>query len=245
MDTTAAPSASGSSGSNGASGGWNSGSASGNPNSSGVTDAVEAKHEIDSGMMPPPITTQIPMGVRRSSLPSATPMITDQQLVHLNAVAASAEALKTELLDESSSHSPLTGESTPDSPNAAMQYHHRFARKTSLDTIMYDQSNSLPGFPAVVAPATAAAVAAAVDIDPAAVAVAVELAVKNEIVKHVVQQHQQLQEQMQEQVQQQIQEQVQQMQEQMQEQQQQQQPAAVQVQVQQQQVGLLFFMFKI
>lgn len=164
-------------------------------------NVVETKHKIDSGMMPPPITTQIPMGVRRSSLSGTTPMITDQQLVHLNAVANAEAVLKSELLDENSSHTPLTAEAlhspevlNPHSPNG-LQYRTHYARKTSMDTIMYDQSNSLTGFPV---PATAAvAVAAAVELDPAAVAVAVELAVTNEIVKHVVQQHQQPQQQQQ------------------------------------------------
>lgn len=164
-------------------------------------NVVETKHEIDSGMMPPPITTQIPMGLRRSSLSGTTPMITDQQLVHLNSVANAEAALKSELLDENSSHTPLAAEAlhspevlNPHSPNG-LQYRAHYTRKTSMDTIMYDQSNSHPGFPV---PATAAAaVAAAVDLNPAAVAVAVELAVKNEIVKHVVQQHQQPQQQQQ------------------------------------------------
>lgn len=158
-------------------------------------NVVETKHEIDLGMMPPPITTQIPMGLRRSSLSGTTPMITDQQLVHLNSVANAEATLKSELLDENSSHTPLTAEAlhspevlNPRSPNG-LQYRAHYTRKTSMDTIMYDQSN--PGFPV---PATAAA---AVDLDPAAVAVAVELAVKNEIVKHVVQQHQQPQQQQQ------------------------------------------------
>lgn len=172
------------------------------------TNVVETKHEIDSGMMPPPITTQIPMGLRRSSLSGSTPMITDQQLVHLSAAANAEAALKSELLDENSSHNSLGAEAlhspealNPCSPNA-LQFHAHYARKTSMDTIMFDQSNSLSGFP-VPATAAAAAVAAAVDLDPAAVAVAVELAVKNEIAKHVVQQqHQQPQQQQQQQQQQ-------------------------------------------
>lgn len=168
-------------------------------------NVVETKHEIDSGMMPPPITTQIPMGLRRSSLSGSTPMITDQQLVHLGAAASAEAVLKSELLDENSSHNSLGAEAlhspealNPCSPNA-LQYHAHYARKTSMDTIMFDQSNSLSGFP-VPATAAAAAVAATVDLDPTAVAVAVELAVKNEIAKHVVQQqHQQPQQQQQQQ----------------------------------------------
>lgn len=150
---------------------------------------TETKHEIDADMMPPPITTQMPMIVRRPS----QPLISDQQLVHLNAVVA-AEALKTELMDESSQtsiveamHSPESGVpgcsavgggmTGPQSPNA-LQYHSRYGRKASMDAIMFD-SNSMPGFP--VAPA-APSPATSMEV---AVAAAVEMAVKNEIAKAV------------------------------------------------------------
>ena len=155
--------------------------------------STETKHEIDADMMPPPITTQMPMIVRRPSLNTSQPLITDQQLVHLNAVVA-AEALKTELMDESSQtsiaeamHSPETGVpgcsavgggmAGPQSPNA-LQYHSRYGRKASMDAIMFD-NNSMPGFP--VAPA-APTPATSMEV---AVAAAVEMAVKNEIAKAV------------------------------------------------------------
>ncbi|KNC25818.1 hypothetical protein FF38_08157, partial [Lucilia cuprina] len=148
---------------------------------------TETKHEIDADMMPPPITTQMPMVVRRPSLNTTQPLITEQQLVHLNAVVA-AEALKTELLDETSQnsladaiHSPESvvaacGVGGPQSPTA-LQYHSRYGRKTSMDAMMYD-NNSMQGFP--VAPAAPTTTPMEV-----AVAAAVEMAVKNEIAKAV------------------------------------------------------------
>ncbi|XP_065365994.1 nuclear factor of activated T-cells 5 isoform X5 [Calliphora vicina] len=155
--------------------------------STGLWPPTETKHEIDADMMPPPITTHMPMVVRRPSLNTTQPLITDQQLVHLNAVVA-AEALKTELLDESSQnsladaiHSPESvvaacGVGGPQSPTA-LQYHSRYGRKGSLDAIMYD-NNSMQGFP--VAPAAPTTTPMEV-----AVAAAVEMAVKNEIAKAV------------------------------------------------------------
>lgn len=149
--------------------------------------ATETKHEIDADMMPPPITTQMPTVLRRPSLNTTQPLISDQ-LVHLNAVVA-AEALKTELLDETSQtsladaiHSPETvvaagcGVAGPQSPTA-LQYHSRYGRKASMDAIMFD-NNSMPGFP--VAPAAPTTTPMEV-----AVAAAVERAVKNEIAKAV------------------------------------------------------------
>lgn len=152
----------------------------------------ETKHEIDADMMPPPITTHMPMVVRRPSLNTTQPLITDQQLVHLNAVAA-AEALKTELLDETSQNSladainspeavvaaacaQVAGVGGPQSPTT-LSYHSRYGRKTSMEAIMFD-NNSMQGFP--VAPAATTTTPMEV-----AVAAAVEMAVKNEIAKAV------------------------------------------------------------
>ncbi|XP_019846126.2 nuclear factor of activated T-cells 5 isoform X3 [Bactrocera dorsalis] len=142
---------------------------------------TETKQEIDSGMMPPPITTQMPMGVRRPSLPTATPMLTDQQLVRLNV----ADTLKTELIDETSQSSLAEAIQAPDvvmancgapiSPSA-MQFHAHYDHKNSMDAMMFD-SNSMSAFPV-------AAVA------PPSVAAAVELAVKTKIAKAVAQQQQ-------------------------------------------------------
>ncbi|XP_018784835.1 PREDICTED: nuclear factor of activated T-cells 5 isoform X5 [Bactrocera latifrons] len=134
---------------------------------------TETKQEIDSGMMPPPITTQMPMGVRRPSLPTATPMLTDQQLVRLNV----ADTLKTELIDDTSQSSLADAIQAPDvvmancaapiSPSA-MQFHAHYDHKNSMDAMMFD-SNSMSAFP---------------------VAAAVELAVKTNIAKAVAQQQQ-------------------------------------------------------
>ncbi|XP_067641366.1 nuclear factor of activated T-cells 5 isoform X2 [Eurosta solidaginis] len=149
--------------------------------------ATETKHEIDSGMMPPPVTTQMPMGVRRPSLPTATPMLTDQQLAaHLSV----ADTLKTELIDETSQNSMAdtiqtsdavmancgVGGATPISPTA-MQFHTHYNRESnSMETMMYD-TNNMASFPVV--PPT-----------PPSVAAAVELAVKTEFAKVVAQQQQ-------------------------------------------------------
>lgn len=172
----------------------------------GLWPATETKHEIDADMMPPPITTQMPMVVRRPSLNNTQPLISDQQLVHLNAVAA-AEALKTELLDESSQTSLAEAISSPETVVAcaaaaaaavadvvaagvvssdaggpqsptALQFHNRYGRKASMDAMMYD-NNSMSSFPVATAPATTT------PMEVAAVAAAVEMAVKNEIAKAV------------------------------------------------------------
>lgn len=172
----------------------------------GLWPATETKHEIDADMMPPPITTQMPMVVRRPSLNNTQPLISDQQLVHLNAVAA-AEALKTELLDESSQTSLAEAISSPETVVAcaaaaaaavadvvaagvvssdaggpqsptALQFHNRYGRKASMDAMMYD-NNSMSTFPVAAAPATTT------PMEVAAVAAAVEMAVKNEIAKAV------------------------------------------------------------
>ncbi|XP_028893928.2 nuclear factor of activated T-cells 5 isoform X2 [Zeugodacus cucurbitae] len=151
------------------------------PAGAGWPAGTETKQEIDSGMMPPPITTQMPMGVRRPSLPTATPMLTDQQLVRMNV----ADTLKTELIDESSQSSLAEAIQTPDivmtncgapiSPTT-MQFHAHYDHKGNMDAMMFD-SNSMSAFPV-------AAVA------PPSVAAAVELAVKTEIAKVVAQQQQ-------------------------------------------------------
>lgn len=142
---------------------------------------TETKQEIDSGMMPPPITTQMPMGVRRPSLPTATPMITDQQLVRMNVT----DTLKTELIDETSQSALAEAIQAPDvvmatcgaaiSPTA-MQFHAHYDHKNSMDAMMFD-SNSMSAFPVSA-------------VAPPSVAAAVELAVKTEIAKVVAQQQQ-------------------------------------------------------
>ncbi|KAI9589615.1 hypothetical protein GQX74_007783 [Glossina fuscipes] len=167
--------------------------ANGPPNT--LWSVTETKHEIDADIMPPPITTQMPMGVRRPSLNNSVAttapqsnLISDQQLVHLNAVTA--DVLKTELLDENSQnsladalHSPEGAVVTcgvsvggPQSPTA-LRYHARYGRKTSIDAMIYE-TNSMQSFPVTNPPTTAtpmevAAVAAAVEMAEIAKAVSV------------------------------------------------------------------------
>lgn len=95
---------------------------------------IEPKLEIDDamGMMPPPPTTAIPMGVRRSSASST--MLSDQ-----------ITQLKTEILDENSSHS--TSDSMDHFPvvvpptvenlvnNSVMEHPFHTVRKQSLDVM--------------------------------------------------------------------------------------------------------------
>ncbi|XP_037921540.1 nuclear factor of activated T-cells 5 isoform X4 [Hermetia illucens] len=112
---------------------------------------MEPKHEIDSGMMPPPTT--LPLAVRR---PSTSGNVLADQLTQIG--------LKTEILDESSQSSapdtmqtdsldqfPTTTENSVD--GSPMKLPYQRCRKQSVDLIdmrsisLLNDTNSLPSFP--------------------------------------------------------------------------------------------------